>query len=92
MFKITVTEIKSEDKETRGDYGIIREEFITAEEYSDLPFEKKKAWEKQEDGQYRRNVYDYRPTTTKQLDTKEIIYEQTLTELDLKTLVKTINQ
>lgn len=96
-YKITVQKIERIPQIKRGDHTMVGKQYLNAQQYEDLPFGEQRNWKKivtDDHGteQYVREVYDYAPNWEGFSDVDVKIYEQTVDNLDMTSLVAVVNQ
>lgn len=89
MFEITIKEIKTETKLTRGEHTVIEQRPFTKEELNNAP-----AWELTENGKQGKlkPIYGYAPDREVEVVVEQEILKQTVAKLDLTAVIRAINK
>ena len=92
-FIVTITEVKEVEKKQQERYAELRREYISIVDYQTLDRDERRNWKSIDDGnQYERVVNGYPGTVTVIEEVKTKLFEQSVSELDMASVIKAINK
>lgn len=90
-YTVTIKRVEEVTKEEEGKYCVLRYEYLGLDEMLALPPSEHKDWKKEDNGQYSKPVYGYAPAVKKTSQVETKLFEQTVEEIDVASVIVAIN-
>jgi len=90
-YTVTIKRVEEVTKEEEGKYCVLRHEYMDELKLSYLPATEQKDWKKEDNGQFSKPVFGYAPTVRKTSQVETKLFEQTVEEIDIASVIVAIN-
>lgn len=91
-YTVIIKRVEEVTKEEDGKYCVLRYEYMDESKLSYLPVTEQKDWKKEDNGQYSKPLFGYAPPTKKTSQVETKLFEQTVEEIDIASVIVAINR